>query len=291
MNLVGIFAQRIQPVFEDELPSPTLLNDTADFLLQLPTSILISIALFQVVFLVALIIKNNSIVDVFWGLSFVLYSWILVYLLRNTYLPTFHDISLVVLASVWGVRLFLHLARRNIGKPEDFRYRKWREEWGKWFYPRSFAQIFVLQAVLQWIIALPITYSLLFTSRNHYDELFYFGALIWVIGMIIEVVADMQLRKFIKTKKPGEVLTTGIWAYTRHPNYFGEAMLWWGIWISSLALTEYASWWTVIGPITITVLVRFVSGVPLLEKKYADNQQFQEYAKSTPIFFPKFSKK
>ena len=111
--------------------------------------------------------------------------------------------------------------------------------------------------------------------------------MLWIGGFALEATADFQLKEFIKTKKKGQVLTSGAWAYTRHPNYFGEAMLWWGIWFICLGSVIDLPLWTIIGPITINFLVRYVSGVPFLEKRYADNPEFQEYKKKVPIFIPK----
>ena len=241
---------------------------------------------FQVTFLIATIKKNNGLVDIVWGLGQVLLTVLLTVWFAPTNLFAYF-IALMVAA--WGLRLSWHIFKRNNGKPEDWRYKQWRENWGKWAVPRAWLQVFVLQSILQWVIALPVIFALSAGSsiETFSPVLAILGIAVWAFGIAFEAVADKQLKNFIKTKNKGEVMQAGLWKYSRHPNYFGEAALWWGIWLACYGLLgSVLPLWTLISPIAITILVRFVSGVPILEKKYQDNKDFQKYAKKTNVFFP-----
>jgi len=231
-------------------------------------------------FALAIVLKNNSIADVGWGAGFVIAAW-------AAWVQTPHDLvsnTALVMVALWGGRLSWHILRRNAGKPEDWRYAQWREDWGRWFYLRSYLQVFMLQGFLLLLIVAPVIWII--SSAFPINSLLArTGILIWIIGFGFEVIGDLQLKNFLASQpKPGQVCDVGLWQYTRHPNYFGEATLWWGMFV--LALSVGAPLWLIFAPITITVLVRYVSGVPLLEKKMMQNPAFQKYAKRTSIFFP-----
>jgi steroid 5-alpha reductase family enzyme len=232
-------------------------------------------------FIISVLKKRNDMADVAWGLGFVLLAWISFLIPRQI---SFRGLLVSLLVSVWGLRLAWHIYNRNRDKQEDYRYAEWRRTWGKWFYPRSYFQIYILQGIFLFIIVLPV----LLVNRTSDGRLGIFdiiGVLIWLIGFFFESVADAQLARFIKNPaNRGKLMQSGLWHYTRHPNYFGEVTLWWGIWIIALNVTN--GWLTIIGPFTITMLILFVSGIPLLEKKYAGRDDFEEYKKKTSIFFP-----
>ncbi len=246
-------------------------------------SILLIFVYFFALFIVAQVIKNNSIVDMGWGIGFVLVAWALV-ILKGNASPAI--LIITVLTTLWGVRLFYHILKRNLGKPEDFRYAKWREEWGKWVVPRAFLQVFMLQGFFMFIISLPII--TLFTSKGSLHWIgIGLGIAIWSIGFYFEAMGDYQLKQFISNPlNKGKLMTEGLWAYTRHPNYFGEATMWWGIGI--IALSGGSSWLAVLSPVTITYLLVYVSGVPLLEKSMSKRPEFKAYAERTSIFIPWF---
>ncbi|MEI7818859.1 MAG: DUF1295 domain-containing protein [bacterium] len=231
-------------------------------------------------FILALILKNNSIADVGWGAGFMIAAW-------TAWLMTSHTLAgttALVLVFLWGGRLSWHILKRNAGKPEDWRYAAWRKEWGKWFILRSYLQVFMLQGIFLFIIVAP-TIWIISQTLPFNPMIARLGLIIWLLGYGFEVIGDAQLRSFIASKpKPGSVCDIGLWQYTRHPNYFGEATLWWGLFI--LAVSVQVPWWFVIGPLTITILVRFVSGVPLLEKKMMQNPKFWAYAQRTNVFLP-----
>jgi steroid 5-alpha reductase family enzyme len=233
-----------------------------------------------IVVLLALIRKDNSIVDFFWGLGFILVSF---YSLINYGSFTFHNILLNSLVLLWGLRLSIHIYIRNKGKPEDFRYKAWRDSW-KFFVIRSYFQIFMLQGFFMLIISSPVWFS------NFHPEQGiclndYIGLLLYAMGLFFEIAGDQQLNVFKRNPaNKGKIMTTGLWRITRHPNYFGEALIWWGIGMFALDLP--GGWMTLISPLLITLLLRFVSGVPMLEKKYEGREDWEEYKKRTAVFIP-----
>lgn len=249
-------------------------------------TILLIFIYFTIFFIVAQIKKDNSIVDIGWGLGFVLVSN---YSLIGSEHFNFRSIITTIIVTLWGLRLFYHISRRNVGKPEDFRYAKMRKEWGKWLVPRAFFQVFMLQGFMMFIIAYPIV-IINNSVNNDFKITDAIGLIIWAIGFFFEAVGDKQLRNFKKdSNNKGHILKNGLWKYTRHPNYFGEATMWWGIFF--IALSVDSGIYGIISPIVITLLLLFVSGVPMLEYHYKDNLEFQDYAKVTNKFFPWFSKK
>lgn len=230
---------------------------------------------FSIIFIVASKLKNNSIVDIGWGPGFVVAIWSGYYFSKNI------SLLLPLMITTWGMRLFIHIAIRNIGKPEDYRYQAMRKNWGKHPYINAYLKVFMVQFVLLFIIVFS---ALTATKTVLYPLLRNLGIIVFIFGLVFETFGDAQLKKFIKNKKPGEIITTGLWKYTRHPNYFGEATLWWGIYLVSVSYGGY--FYGVISPITITLLVRYISGVPLLEKRYEDNPYYQDYKKVTSVFIP-----
>jgi len=244
------------------------------------------LAYMTLVFILALLKKNNGVVDIAWGLGFIMVSWTVFLSNGQGHVRQWLALALV---TVWGGRLAWHIFRRNRGKEEDFRYAAWRRQWGKYFIVRSFFQIFMLQGLLLLLVMAPLL-LILGQEQPPLNLLDGLGALVWLAGILFEAVGDRQLAAFIKEPAHrGQLMTGGLWAYTRHPNYFGEAALWWGMGI--IALSAPSGWLGLTGPLVITFLLLFVSGVPLLEKKYAGRPDWEEYKKRTPIFFPWFPKK
>lgn len=231
-------------------------------------------------FVISLIKKRNDVADIAWGLGFVViagYCFI-------SYPAGPVSLLVYVLTALWGIRLALHIGFRSKGKPEDFRYKKWREEWGRSFFIRSYLQVYMLQGCFMLIISIPIIIAAI-SSAQAINGYTYVGFTIWLIGFVFEAVGDYQLMVFIKHKKSkSDIMQTGLWKYTRHPNYFGEVTLWWGIFIMVLPL--HHGLWAIISPITISYLLLCVSGIPMLEAKYKNNEQFQDYKKRTSSFFP-----
>ena len=255
---------------------------------------IIILTYFVLFFIVATIIKNNSIVDIGWGLGFVLTAWILMLI----YGFSLDKLIINILVSLWGFRLFYHILKRNAFKEEDFRYQNWRKAWGKWVVPRAFLQIFMLQAIFMFVVGIAVFYlniqippaSFSLTTLGYIG--FITGAVIWLLGYLFEVIGDRQLRMHIANpNKEQKLMTKGLWAYTRHPNYFGEAVIWWGLAFMVMSVLGISSLFVIISPIIITLLLRFVSGVPMLEKKMSQSPGWDAYAAKTNAFIPWFKKR
>jgi len=238
--------------------------------------------------LVSLRIKNASIVDPFWGILFLIAAIVYFVLAENGFQD--RKILLLVLVTIWSLRLSIYLAWRNRGKGEDFRYVKWREEHGDRWWWRSFLQVFLLQGLLAWIISIPLLAAMAGESPDHLTAVDGLAVIAWLVGFFFEAVGDFQLARFrANPANKGKVLNTGVWRYTRHPNYFGDAAQWWGYYLMALAAGGF---WTIYAPIIMTGLLLRVSGVALLEKTLTQTKpQYQEYIATTSAFFPWFPKK
>ncbi|MGB8919274.1 MAG: DUF1295 domain-containing protein [Candidatus Sulfotelmatobacter sp.] len=233
-------------------------------------------------FLISLIKRRNDVADVAWGVGFVLLAWTSFFLSGGS---GARGILVGILVSIWGLRLSWHIHARHRGKPEDFRYTTWRREWGKWFYARSYAQVYLLQGALLFLVALPM----LIINRSTgipFSFLNGIGVCVWLLGFLFESVGDAELARFASDPlNRRKILQTGLWQYTRHPNYFGEVVQWWGIWLLAVGVPG-GGWFGIIGPLTITFLILKVSGIPMLEKKMAENPDFADYKRRTSVFLP-----
>ena len=250
-------------------------------MLRLFISVLIIIVIYATCwFLVSLITKRNDVADIAWGPGYILLC-IYLFLTKERSVPL---LVLYLLVTIWGLRLAIHIYLRNRGKTEDFRYKNWRESWRKWFYLRSYLQVYILQGIFLIIIISPVLIAGSSTtcSPGIYT---WTGIIIWLIGFFFQAVGDYQLSRFTKTRKSkDEIMKSGLWKYSRHPNYFGEIVMWWGIFIITIP-AEYGIF-GIISPVTITWLLLFVSGIPMLEEKYSGNPAFEDYKKKTSILFP-----
>ena len=236
--------------------------------------------------LFSLLIKNSSIVDIFWGIGFVLIAWIN-YSLSPFISPA--KLLMTILVTIWGIRLALHIGIRNWGKPEDFRYAKWREENGPRWWWFSFLKVFVLQGAIMWIVSVPIISIIVTDGIPALPSLALLGGLVWAYGFFFEAVGDWQLARFIANPaNKGKLMTNGVWKYTRHPNYFGDAAQWWGFYLIALGS---GAWWTIFSPLLMTFLLVRVSGVAMLEKTMKSKPGYEEYAKKTSAFIPWLPKK
>ena len=240
---------------------------------------------FTVIFALALLKKDNSIVDIAWGVGFVLVAFLSFFLGGRYFM---RQILITTLVFVWGMRLAIHIALRNRGRGEDFRYAQWRKDWGKWFVLRSFFQIYMLQGLLLLIIVYPIILINGLSDRG-LSFLDAAGVVVWLIGFVFESVGDYQLLQFKrKAENRGKIMTQGLWRLTRHPNYFGEIVMWWGLFLIALSVKNGVS--AIISPMMVTFLLLRVSGITMLEKKYSHNREFLAYARRTNAFFPWFPK-
>jgi steroid 5-alpha reductase family enzyme len=241
---------------------------------------------FNVFYIIAQVKKNNGLADMAWGLGFVVVALTsLIY--EGTY--GIQSIVVTVLVMIWGFRLFFYIGLRNWSKPEDFRYVDMRKRWKTNIMLKAYFYVFMLQMTFLYIISLPIQFASLYASDLQWVPLIILsvGVVLWIIGFYFEAVGDAQLKTFKSNPaNKGKILQSGLWKYTRHPNYFGESVMWWSVGIVSISSLNPITLIGLVGPLFITYLLLFVSGVPLLEKKYKDNPLFQEYAKRTSIFFP-----
>lgn len=231
--------------------------------------------------LVSLAMRNASIVDIVWGLGFVAVAW-------ATRIASHGNSArqwlLTVLVSVWGLRLGTYLAWRNHGKGEDFRYRAMRKHWGPRFGLISLFTVFALQGTLMWVVSLPVQLGQV--RDTGLGALAVIGTVVWVIGLLFETVGDAQLARFkADPSNAGKVMDRGLWRYTRHPNYFGDCCVWWGI--ALVAAETGAGAWGFIGAVVMTVLLLKVSGVALLEKSLVKRREgYAEYVRRTSSFVP-----
>lgn len=243
-------------------------------------SIALVLVYMTVWFIIGFVKKNNGLVDIAWGLGFVCIA-----LATFRQFPT-QGIPAEIITTVtiiWGSRLTFHLFKRNWNKSEDFRYANWRKEWGRLVHVRAFFQVYLLQGAIMLLVALPIIVTN--SSAAQASWIVYVGLVLWVIGFLFEAIGDAQLKKFISNPdNRGKLMTKGLWRYTRHPNYFGEFVMWWGIWLISVS-TGYGAY-TIVSPLLLTFLLLFVSGIPMLEKKYQGRPDWEAYAKATSAFIP-----
>jgi len=232
--------------------------------------------------LLSLALRNASIVDVFWGLGFVLIA----HVTRVTAAGAPARAWLVTaLVTAWGVRLGAYLLWRNWGGGEDYRYQAMRRHWGKRFWIASLGIVFGLQGVLMWLISLPVQAAITAPAPATLGWLDALGTVLVLTGLAFESIGDLQLARFkADPSTRGHVMDRGLWRYTRHPNYFGDAVVWWGLFCFALATGHPL---TMIGPLVMTWLLTRLSGVPLLEKKLARTRPgYAEYVARTSSFVP-----
>jgi len=251
------------------------------YLLTLVASLLVNIFFFTF----ASTFKTDKFTDFTYGLTFIILSFFTLFK-NQTFYP--YQLLLVTMVTLWVVRLVSYLFIRILKIKKDRRFDKIREK------PLQFLKFWVFQAFAVWVIMLPSIYILIRKEDKTIGLVMILGAAIWFLGLFIETVSDWQ--KFTFKSKPENKnlwIESGLWKYSRHPNYFGEALLWWGIFVFCLPFIKGLAWLTIIGPIFITFILLFVSGIPPLEKrydkKYAKNRAYQRYKKKTSLFIPFFN--
>ena len=242
-------------------------------------------ALLTAAWVLSLILGKVSIVDSFWGLGFVLVAWI-----GQTAAPgdPARKWLLTVMVTVWGVRLAWHITSRSWGEPEDRRYREMRQEHGGSFRLRSLVTVFWLQAVLLWVVSLVVQLGQWSPTPAGLVVTDWIGAGLWLPGIVFETVADSQMQRFkADPENRGKVMDQGLWRYSRHPNYFGEALVWWGIAVAVLPTVHGV--WGLVSPCLITFLLLKVSGVTMAEQNIESRRPgYAAYAKRTNAFIPWF---
>ncbi len=248
---------------------------------QILTSVILIVVFMTAVWLYSIFKKDMSIVDGFWGLGFlaVTHHW---FFRLDDISP--RQIVIAYLVTLWGIRLALHIFYRNFGKPEDPRYVAFRDDWGDKTIFKSFYKVFMLQGGLMLVIAMPII-AVMYSGDATFSKINIIGVVLWLIGWLFETFADYQLLKFKRNPaNKGKVMDSGLWRYSRHPNYFGEVCVWWGIFLISIG----SGYWylSLLSPILITYMLLKVSGVTMLEKRYDGNDKYSEYKRKTSEFFP-----
>lgn len=244
--------------------------------------LLISLGINISFFVLANALKTDKFTDFTYGATFIFLS---IYLLfqNQTFFP--YQIAVVLMVVIWGLRLIIYLLIRILKIGKDNRFDKMREK------PLDFFKFWFFQGISVWIIMLPAIYIFLSKEDRNITSMMITGIIIWLLGLSIEAVADQQKFNFKNNPKNKELwIETGLWKYSRHPNYFGEMLLWWGVFLFTVPFLTGFSWITILGPMYIAFILIFVSGVPPLEKrynkKYKDNQAYQKYKNKTSILIP-----
>lgn len=233
--------------------------------------------------LLSVALKNASIVDIVWGAGFVVVAWVMQSTIDG---DSSRQWLITVMVSIWGLRLSLYLARRNIGHGEDWRYVAMRKRHGRRFPLVSLVTVFGLQGVVMFLVSLPVQLGHADASPS-VGPIAVMGIVVWVVGIIFEAVGDLQLRRFkADPSNAGLVMDKGLWSLTRHPNYFGDSCVWWGIGL--VAAEAGTAAWGLIGPVVMTIFLTKVSGVPMLERSLAKRKPgYAEYMARTSSFFPR----
>jgi len=246
------------------------------------TTLGVTLAFFFVLWLVSLVLRDASVVDRFWGVAFLVIASA-TSAASDGFAGRAHLVLLVT--AIWGLRLSLHITVRNLGSGEDYRYQAMRRHWGTRFPLVSLATVFALQAVLAWIVSLPIQAAIAAGAPARLTIIDRLAVVVWAVGFLFEAIGDWQLTRFqADPRNRGKLLDRGLWRYTRHPNYFGDAVQWWGLWLFAVAT---GAWWTAIGPAVMTFLLVRVSGVAMLEKHMRKTRpQHEDYRRRTSAFLP-----
>jgi steroid 5-alpha reductase family enzyme len=239
--------------------------------------------LVTLVWVLSLLLRDSSIVDIFWGAGFVAVTWLVAAWTSQELGPRAWVLGLLV--TMWGLRLSLYILWRNWGRGEDYRYRAWRAQAGDAWWWRSYFKVFLLQGAVMWLVAAPLVAVIGRAAQPALGWLDAVAVAVWVVGFFFETAGDWQLARFkADAANKGRVMTSGVWRYTRHPNYFGDAAVWWGHYLVAAAA---GAWWTAFSPVLMTFLLVRVSGVALLETALRETKPgYREYVASTSAFFP-----
>jgi steroid 5-alpha reductase family enzyme len=246
----------------------------------MPTDLIIAIFIYvHIFFLIALAKRNFSLIDIGWGLGI-----FLVALISYMHQPlSFKNALLLLVVTIWGLRLSLYIYKRGRGKGEDPRYTKFRNEWKPYSNLQAYLKVFLFQGILMLIVSLPVSVGM--SSQAQTISLVnWIGFGLWLFFLSLEIWSDYYLQLWkMKPENKGKICTTGPWTICRFPNYLGEVMLWYGIYLISF---EINSFWTIIGPLTLNFLIYKVTGIKPLEDKYLKRQDYLEYSKKVPKFIP-----
>ncbi len=243
-------------------------------------ALLVILAIAILSWMVSVVRKDVSFVDSLWSLFLLIAA--LVFAFESFPLGAKGQLVLVLVV-IWALRLSVYITARNWGRPEDYRYQTIRANNEPGFAFKSLYIVFALQGVLAWVVALPLLPAI--TVDAPLTVVDYFAAALWLLGFVFEAGGDFQLARFKSQKDSrGKVLDTGLWRYTRHPNYFGEFCMWWAFYL--FAVTS-GGWWSIVSPLLMSALLLKVSGVAMLEKTISGRRpEYAEYIRRTNTFFP-----
>jgi steroid 5-alpha reductase family enzyme len=244
------------------------------------THLILAVLIFvHIFFLIALVKKNFAVIDIGWGLGFIVIG-----LVAYFHHPlSVRNALLMLIVTIWGLRLGAYILIRSRGKGEDPRYTKFRKSWEPNSNLQAYFKVFIFQGFLMLVVSLPVTVGMAHESKE-ISLLNWLGIVMWGIGFALEISADHYLNWWkLRPENKGKICTSGPWRLCRFPNYFGEVLLWYGIYFVSF---EPKNFWTLLGPLAINFFILKVTGVPLLEEKYKKREDYQEYSKRVPRFIP-----
>jgi steroid 5-alpha reductase family enzyme len=264
-------------------------NDTSHSLVTLAFGLVTVAAVMAFTMWWAMRKEKLTVVDTAWGLGFIAVAVVSLFVTGYGDGMPGPQMFLFLLVLVWGARLAIHLQVRNSGKDEDPRYRQLADADGRPFAQVALRRVFVPQGVAMWLVATPVMVGM--NNEGTGTVQAWLGFAVWAVGMVFETVGDWQLAAFKNDPdNEGKVMDQGLWQYTRHPNYFGDACVWWGIWI--VAASSWAGVASIVGPIAMTVFLTRVTGVPLNEKGMRESKPgYDEYVRRTSSFIPRPPKK
>jgi steroid 5-alpha reductase family enzyme len=238
--------------------------------------------LFVITWIVSLWRRDSSLVDRIWGVGFVIAALVTAH---HTTLSNPRQWLMLTMVGLWGLRLSAFLTWRNWGEGEDPRYQAMRRQHQHRFWWVSLVTVFALQAIIQWLLSIPLQLTIAETHGTPLGVWDLLGITLFLTGFIVETTADQQLTHFRRTATPGAVMDRGLWRYSRHPNYFGEAVLWWGFYGVTCAVPN--GFWTFPAPLIMTLLLLKVSGIPMLEKRLKKRREgYAAYIERTSAFIP-----
>jgi steroid 5-alpha reductase family enzyme len=242
------------------------------------------LALVVFTWLLSLRLRDASIVDVAFVAGIVLVAWLAFAIAEGS---AARKVLVVTLTTLWGLRLAGYITRRKLGEGEDFRYEELRQRYGERFPIVSLVVVFLFQGAGIWAVSLPVQTAQVPDSPQGLVLLDFVGIAVWSVGMLFESVADFQLARFrADPRNRGKVMDSGLWRYSRHPNYFGEFCIWWGLYAVALATVE--AWWSIIGPLTMSFILIRLFGVPAMEPHLSRTKEgYEDYVRRTSAFLPK----
>jgi steroid 5-alpha reductase family enzyme len=246
-------------------------------------TLLAAFAVLTLAFVASIVTKRNSVADIAWGLAFIAVA-VVATVLSAGHGETARRLLVLGMVVVWGGRLALFIGWRNRGKGEDPRYAEMLAKGGGHPVLKAYLKVFALQSVIAWFVAIPVVISAF--NRGGLTVLAYVGVAIWAVGVFFEAVGDQQLLAFkSKPSSKGKTMDSGLWRYTRHPNYFGDACVWTGIFL--VAAEHLPGVATILSPVAMVLLLTRGSGKPITERKMAkEKPDFADYVARTSGFFP-----